>query len=320
MSRSAPPILSFLILLLSGCPTEEPPPQTPHPAKSAEETVEVAAKKPEPAEVAPNKTERLPPGKKTESRPARKRKKRKPLSLSDLNKGLKVDDVDVNVGKPVVKTQPGTTDDPQADDRPRPARRTRSPKRSRSRELDRIVTSTAKPYLSGVLKHQRAGTLTGSVLQRLQREWLVRLQAPLKKGRYSKREVTAAISRYIARLKGMKRSGSEASARGSLKTIHTSQQLFKLAGKSKRGKGYYAASLKELGAARLVDELLASGRKQDYTFRMKAVGATGWLAIASPVGRGRHFVINHKGRVHFSSRPIRFTSNCAIPKGTRPVR
>lgn len=121
--------------------------------------------------------------------------------------------------------------------------------------------------------------------------------------------------------------GNEAAAIGALKTIGTSQSLFREGDKEGDTTLDYG-SLKELGRARLIDKVLASGTKKGYTFTVSYSPTTSeflWYGTANPIKPGktgaRYFATNMEGVTYYSTKgPIKIDPNsCQIPPGAQPV-
>jgi len=129
--------------------------------------------------------------------------------------------------------------------------------------------------------------------------------------------IVAAIA--VPSLLQMKKSGNEASAISSMRTIATAQIAFRAR------EGNYG-SLEELGDGdnRLIGPALASGHKSGYNFAVEAVDATdtsppSFTAIAAPVSTGRfgsgvrRFYVDQTG-------VIRYTSDGSEPDaGSEPI-
>jgi type IV pilus assembly protein PilA len=137
--------------------------------------------------------------------------------------------------------------------------------------------------------------------------------------------IIAAIA--IPNLIEARKHGNEASAIGALKTINTSQTLFREGDKEGDMTLDYAGSLAELSAATLIDGVLGTGVKQGYVFQVAASPTTPeflWMAVASPMTPGttgdRYFVTNHSGVIFYSNTaPFPITPDCAIPSNAVPV-
>ncbi len=123
------------------------------------------------------------------------------------------------------------------------------------------------------------------------------------------------------------KSGNEAASIGALKTISTSQSLFREMDKEGDGMMDYG-TLQELGQSMLLDSILASGTKQGYTFQVFVSPETPeflWMATANPVlpntTGDRFFVTNHERVIHYrSSGPLTtFNPDCSIPDDFAPV-
>jgi hypothetical protein len=121
--------------------------------------------------------------------------------------------------------------------------------------------------------------------------------------------------------------GNEAAAIGALKTIATSQSIFREGDKDGNDVLDYAGSLTELSETQLIDSVLGSGVKQGYTFRLTRSASTPeflWAAAADPVRPGetgdRHFWTNQAGVIFYTTGgPIPFTDDCQAPKNAIPV-
>jgi type IV pilus assembly protein PilA len=125
--------------------------------------------------------------------------------------------------------------------------------------------------------------------------------------------------------------GGEAPAIGALKTINTSQTLFREGDKEGDGVLDYG-DLQELSNTTLIDGVLGSGVKQGYRFEVRASPATPeflWFAVANPVTPGttgdRYFCTNHAGVIYYTGLQGRSISvdaggaECTIPTRLLPV-
>ena len=122
--------------------------------------------------------------------------------------------------------------------------------------------------------------------------------------------------------------GNEASAIGGLKTIGTSQAIFREGDKEQDGDLDYGM-LSELGSTKLVDSILASGTKQGYLFQATYAFATSefrWFAVANPQVRGktgnRSFATNMSGVIFYSDDKelVLDTNSCLLPaQGVQPA-
>lgn len=112
---------------------------------------------------------------------------------------------------------------------------------------------------------------------------------------------------------------NEAAAIGGLKAIANAQTLYREGDKDGDGTLAYAPSLEALvntGPDRedLIDEVLAGGTKQGYTFSIASASSLVWTATANPTVPGttgdRYFGGNMAGMIFFSTeRPVRFNSD-----------
>jgi type IV pilus assembly protein PilA len=125
--------------------------------------------------------------------------------------------------------------------------------------------------------------------------------------------IIAAIA--IPNLIEARKGSNEAAAIGALRTLVTAQALFREGDKDGDGVLDYAASLDELAAAGLIDNVLGSGMKQGYTFTIGGAAVFNWSGTADPVTPGksgdRYFFVDESG-------VIRFNHPC--PPGTVPVK
>lgn len=115
--------------------------------------------------------------------------------------------------------------------------------------------------------------------------------------------------------------GNEAAALGALKSIQNAQRLHREKGSPSFG------NLETLGAAKLIDGVLASGTKQGYVFECQASTAhpsSLWAATARPSVPGktgdRHFAITHSGEIYWSMTPIVIDpKSCEAPPETKQL-
>ncbi|MGE0706514.1 MAG: hypothetical protein AB7N76_17670 [Planctomycetota bacterium] len=122
-----------------------------------------------------------------------------------------------------------------------------------------------------------------------------------------------------------RRRANESAAIGALRTLSSAQVLFREGDKDGNGAHDYAATLAALGAAQLIDPVLAKGEKQGYRFalaRWREAPGLAWRATASPLdpsqGR-RHFAIDQRGVIHESERPFALEAGKEL-QGGRPLR
>jgi type IV pilus assembly protein PilA len=115
--------------------------------------------------------------------------------------------------------------------------------------------------------------------------------------------------------------GNEASAMGALKTIATSEALFREQDREMDANLDYGM-LSELGTTGLVDPVLGSGRKKGYAFEATYSYTTSeflWFATANPLTPGtsgdRYWNTNQAGVIFYSTRgPLRLdTLTCSLP-------
>lgn len=125
--------------------------------------------------------------------------------------------------------------------------------------------------------------------------------------------IIAAIA--IPNLLAARKNGNEAAAIGALKAIANAQTLFREGDKDTDNTLQYASALANLtdtgstGAEDLVDEVLASGTKQGYTFALAAPAAPQdqfvWTCQADATVQGttgdRHFGGNMGGLIFFDA-------------------
>jgi prepilin-type N-terminal cleavage/methylation domain-containing protein len=116
--------------------------------------------------------------------------------------------------------------------------------------------------------------------------------------------IIAAIA--IPNLIEARKHGNEAAAIGALKTICTSQTLFREGDKDKDNDLDYG-SITELSTSGLIDEVLGSGTKQGYIFECEPHSTQPtflWAAVANPAVPGttgdRSFCTNQGGVVYYT--------------------
>lgn len=104
--------------------------------------------------------------------------------------------------------------------------------------------------------------------------------------------------------------GNEASAIGALKTIATSEAMFREGDKEQDGNLDYG-SLAELNDMKLIDSVLGGGTKQGYVFEVHPSATTPeflWYATARPTTPGttgdRFFYTNQAGVIFYSTQPF----------------
>lgn len=140
--------------------------------------------------------------------------------------------------------------------------------------------------------------------------------------------IIAAIA--IPNLIEARKHGNEAAAIGALKTINTSQTLFREGDKDGNSRLDYG-SLLQLSDTTLIDGVLGSTLKQGYVFACQPASTTPeflWFATANPASPtttgDRYFCTNHAGVIYYTGLngatiPMN-TSNCDIlPTTTLPV-
>jgi hypothetical protein len=120
---------------------------------------------------------------------------------------------------------------------------------------------------------------------------------------------------------------NEAAAIGALKTITTSQAIFREGDKEQDGNLDYGM-LTELSNVTLVDAVLGSGTKQGYFFRAAYSPTTSeflWWGTASPQKPGEtgenYYFTNQSGVIYSSKEPIRVDpETCQVPAGLEPMK
>mgnify|MGYP003572732407 FL=1 len=135
--------------------------------------------------------------------------------------------------------------------------------------------------------------------------------------------IIAAIA--IPNLIEARKHGNEAAAIGALKTIGTSQSLFREGDKDGDDTLDYG-SLAELSEQALIDSVLGTGTKQGYTFACAASTDRSefcWWATANPAVVGttgdRFFATNQEGVTFYStssSLAVAAGGDCAITNGS----
>lgn len=117
------------------------------------------------------------------------------------------------------------------------------------------------------------------------------------------------------------RRSNDAVAIGALKTIATSESIFREGDKEEDGNLDYG-TLAELSNTRLVDSVLGGGTKQGYTFAATYSHLTSeflWFSVANPVRPGttgdRYFETNQAGVIFYTTQGVLAldTSSCSLP-------
>ncbi len=144
---------------------------------------------------------------------------------------------------------------------------------------------------------------------------------------------SALWSKELDRLSsGRHRHGTEAAAIGALKTLDTSQTLYREGDKDLDEALDYAPDLWALRQTRLIDDVLGGGVKQGYLYRMTRPpeGHPGhdflWAAVAEPVRPGssgdRSFFTNQSGVIFYTlaTEPLPLDAlTCQPPGRLQPI-
>lgn len=137
--------------------------------------------------------------------------------------------------------------------------------------------------------------------------------------------IIAAIA--IPNLIEARKHGNEAAAIGALKTIGTSQSLFREGDKDGDTTLDYG-TITELSNQSLIDQVLGGGTKQGYTFDVSYGSSTSeflWYGIANPAVVGttgdRYFATNHEGVTYYTTGTtfVLASTACTIPSQAQPV-
>mgnify|MGYP003572140273 CR=1 FL=1 len=137
--------------------------------------------------------------------------------------------------------------------------------------------------------------------------------------------IIAAIA--IPNLIEARKSGNETAAIGSIKTISSSQALFRESDKEGDGNLDYG-TVTELSSAKLIDQILGSGTKQGYLFQVSYSSLSSeflWYAVANPslptTTGDRYFCGTQEGVVYYTSSGTLAlnTTDCKQPTAVIPV-
>ena len=137
--------------------------------------------------------------------------------------------------------------------------------------------------------------------------------------------IIAAIA--IPNLIEARKHGNEAAAIGALKTLGTSQSLYREGDKDADTTLDYG-NLTQLSSVSLIDDVLGLGTKQGYTFVCAESTSTGeflWKGDANPVvpttTGDRYFGTNQAGVTYYTtSATVTINAgSCVIPPGMQPV-
>ena len=117
--------------------------------------------------------------------------------------------------------------------------------------------------------------------------------------------IIAAIA--IPNLLAARKQGNEAAAIGALKTITTSQSLYREGDKDGNATLDYG-TLTNLSTYSLIDSVLGQGTKQGYFFQAEPSATTTeflWYAVANPAvpttTGDRYFMTNHEGVIYYTT-------------------
>ena len=126
--------------------------------------------------------------------------------------------------------------------------------------------------------------------------------------------IIAAIA--IPNLIEARKGSNESSAIGTLRTIGSAQHIFQANDKDKNGAFDYATSLSALASANLIDQVLATGTKSGYLFRIGTADAFFWEATADPQVPGksgdRYFYVDESGAIRFSTSGTANSASTAV--------
>ena len=137
--------------------------------------------------------------------------------------------------------------------------------------------------------------------------------------------IIAAIA--IPNLIQARKHGNETAAIGALKTIATSESIFREGDKDGNGSPDYG-TLGQLSSTQLIDGVLGSGTKQGYIFASSASSSTSeflWFAIAFPVvatTTGDRYFETNQAAVIFYTTTASFSMNstdCSVASTALPV-
>jgi len=138
--------------------------------------------------------------------------------------------------------------------------------------------------------------------------------------------IVAAIS--LPNLMQSRKNGNESAAIGALKTICTSEAIFRESDKENDGNLDYGM-LSELGATGLIDPVLGTGTKQGFRFQATYSFTTSeflWFGTANPVLPGltgdRYWATNMAGVIFYTTGAATTldTNSCLLPaQGTIPT-
>ena len=119
--------------------------------------------------------------------------------------------------------------------------------------------------------------------------------------------VIAALA--IPNLLGARKSGNEASAISSLRTITTVNEQYRTRF------GSYAGTMNNLLATGYIDQVLGNSSKSGYDF-FYAGGISTWLCFGNPRSPGgtgdRYFYVNHSGVIRFNTTALASASDPPI--------
>ena len=126
--------------------------------------------------------------------------------------------------------------------------------------------------------------------------------------------IIAAIA--IPNLIEARKGANETAAISTMRSIASAQHLFREADRDKDDVEDYANALTELGNVKLIDEILSSGTKQGYAYRIVDADRFSWSATASPLSPGksgdRYFFIDESGALRFSTSTVASSTDTPV--------
>ncbi|HZU95800.1 MAG TPA: prepilin-type N-terminal cleavage/methylation domain-containing protein [Planctomycetota bacterium] len=138
--------------------------------------------------------------------------------------------------------------------------------------------------------------------------------------------IIAAIA--TPNLVAARKNANEAAAIGALRTLNSSETIFREGDKERDGNLDYGM-LSELNNSQLVDTVFGSGSKQGFLFQATYSFKTSeflWFAVANPMIAGitadRYFTVNQAGAIFYTSAHILTldTNSCLLPaQGVVPI-
>ncbi len=133
--------------------------------------------------------------------------------------------------------------------------------------------------------------------------------------------ISAAIA--LPNLLESRKSANESAAIAALRTIVTAQAIFRDRDRDGDVQLDYAQNVGEHGSYELIDEVLAAGEKQGYTFDLHDASSFVWHCHASPTDPGksgdRYFFVDQSGVIRWNAAAMAEVTDPPLGSGPAPT-